>query len=689
MDARVQLLAILLTGVLPCRGEVQWGSLDGPEGGAVHALAEDSSGSLWAGIVWGGAFRSDDTGKTWIPVFTGMSTTQVTGFAVAPSGDVYCAGSNGVLQASPAGDAWLGTGYSSPATAVAVNAQGDIFAAGSSVLRRLDGESSWSRLDSGITGYDHRVVVIDGGGNVYVGGWGNGVFVSADNGESFQQRNTGLSVINVQSMAVTSDNRVFAGTWGGGVFRSDDTGQSWTAKNTGLSDGFILSLTACGSDTLVAGTSDGCFISIDTGETWTRVDSGFGYNDTRAVLISTGRRLFAGTEGGGVYLSADFGATWSQQNTGLAASYVRTLLITPQGDLLAGTSGSGLWSLPAQSSDWQRLADAQLPPTASVYAIAFNALGDWLLGTRFSGLLRSGDGGSSWERLSYNSARVEHIVCDRNGYLFAGSGGSGVWRSKDNGDSWEALALRSTTPIYVRGLALGGEGALFAATSDSGVYVSSDTGDTWTQANTGLARLRCWSMGSGSRGDVYVGTERGLYRTIDNGQHWVRLDSASLTYTVYAVHVHENAEIYAGTSSSLWSSDSGKCFTRIDGELFNKNIASLTTDSLGTIYAGTGGNGVYRSPSDATVVADSPRRSRAETHVHVRRQGGSRLEVRLERHMDSPVSVALYSLAGQRMAVQPVAATCRFTIDMRTLARGVYQLVVTAGNRHEVVLVHH
>src|ERR1051325_12154686 len=69
------------------------------------------------------------------------------------------------------------------------------------------------------------------------------------------------------------------------------------------------------------------------------------------ALAANGSEVFAGTQGGGVFRSPDSGDTWAPSNVGLTNTNVRALAITPGGDVYAGTF-SGVFRSPDDGASW-------------------------------------------------------------------------------------------------------------------------------------------------------------------------------------------------------------------------------------------------------------------------------------------------------------------------------------------------
>jgi len=71
-----------------------WQQTNGPYGGDVRCLAQNSSGELFAGTRGGGILRSSDNGDTWVQVNNGLTAKDVWALIVNQD-DVVFAGTSG------------------------------------------------------------------------------------------------------------------------------------------------------------------------------------------------------------------------------------------------------------------------------------------------------------------------------------------------------------------------------------------------------------------------------------------------------------------------------------------------------------------------------------------------------------------------------------------------------------------
>ncbi len=250
-----------------------WSALGNGTNGPVYALAEDGSGSLYAGGAFTNASPNTSiasamyiakwNGKSWSSLGSGMNN-EVNALAVDGSGNLYAGGAFTALAGGGGinhiakwdGTFWysLGSGMNSRVWALAVDGAGNLYAGGdfttaggTSVndVAKWNG-SSWSPLGSGTNGRVSALAV-DASGNLYAGGWfttAGGVsanHVARWNGKSWSVLGSGVNS-PVLALAVDASGNLFAGgnfTTAGGVsanYVSKWNGKSWSALSGGTNN---------------------------------------------------------------------------------------------------------------------------------------------------------------------------------------------------------------------------------------------------------------------------------------------------------------------------------------------------------------------------------------------------------------------------------------------------------------------
>lgn len=243
---------------------ITWEILDHNIAGLIQFTA--SGGNFYANTVFG-VYFSDDAGKNWTAVNSGLTTTRVFSFAVNGSYTFVGTG-GGVFFSSNNGD-------------------------------------SWTPINSGLDSYFIRSLAVNG--NLLFAGTDAGVYVSNNNGINWK---IALSSNYVKCLA-TQGNNIYAGT-GSGMFRSIDNGVTWNRIFVTTPDLFVISIVAI-KDYLYVATPEGVYRSIDKGNSWERAGLNDYFINDLAVSDST---VYAATNYG-VFVTSIKNTFWHEINIGL------------------------------------------------------------------------------------------------------------------------------------------------------------------------------------------------------------------------------------------------------------------------------------------------------------------------------------------------------------------------------------
>jgi photosystem II stability/assembly factor-like uncharacterized protein len=269
-------------------------------GANIRALIADPSrpGTLYAGTVDSGVYKSADYGSTWSSASIGLPRSPLGFNPRAPSTHITA------LVLDPL----------TPTTVYAGSLHGG-------VLKSDDGGQRWIAVNQGLrtpTGTPVTALAID----------------------------------------PAKPSKLYAGTQGGGVFRTSDGGGTWEAANAGLGAQWIVALLVDPFEpaTVYAGVlTRGVFKSTDGGTTWSQSSNGLNlYVERLTADPSVPGVLYAGTLHG-VYLSSDSAASWSALGAGLDDAPISALAIAPQepATIYAGTRAFGAFKLGAESGGVQ------------------------------------------------------------------------------------------------------------------------------------------------------------------------------------------------------------------------------------------------------------------------------------------------------------------------------------------------
>ncbi len=222
--------------------DMQW-RLVGPfRGGRTRAITgvPGQPHTFLTGAVNGGVWKTDDDGRTWMPIFDSQPTQSIGAIAVSPSDPriIYVASGEGLHRPD--------------------------LSVGNGVYRSTDGGKSWVHLSLDDSQQIPSIAVDPHDGNrVYAAVLGHpygpstqrGLYRSSDGGATWsnvldQGENTGSSFIRIDPFDA---NTLYAGFWNarsgpwedktmyngphGGLFKSTDGGDHWRALKDGLPQG--------------------------------------------------------------------------------------------------------------------------------------------------------------------------------------------------------------------------------------------------------------------------------------------------------------------------------------------------------------------------------------------------------------------------------------------------------------------
>ena len=369
------LFALPVCGQIPesTYQELHWRMIGPFRGGRTRAATgvPNEPNVFYVGQVNGGVWKSDDYGRTWMPIFDHQSTQSIGAIAVAPSDPniIYVASGeglhrpdlsvgNGIYKSTDAGKTWTHLGLNDsqqiPALAVDPRDPNRVFAAvlghpyGPSeergLYRSLDGGQTWQKAiykDENTGASDVEIdpanpdVIYASMWEVREGPWednnevngtGGGLFKSADGGNTWHQLKNGLPADLSQiyvAISPSEPKRLYAtvGAASGalGVYRSDDGGESWSritddprpAGRIGGGDLPVPRVDPKNPD-VVYSTSIVTMKSTDGGKTWSSFRGAPGGDDYQNIWINPNNPdIILLVSDQGALVSVNGGATWS------------------------------------------------------------------------------------------------------------------------------------------------------------------------------------------------------------------------------------------------------------------------------------------------------------------------------------------------------------------------------------------
>ena len=319
-------------------------------------------------------------------------------------------------------------------------------------------------------------------------------------------------------------------------------------------------------------------------------------------------RMWAASFGSGVYRSLDGGATWVGSRTGLTNTFVRAIAVNPQhpDSLFCGTN-DGVWVSIDAGLTWTKV----LSTSQSVRAIVFHPVKTATLYAAAYGLgvFKSINGGKTWSAINLGlvNTDVRDIGLDptRPDTLFAATGtGGGIHRSLNGGLTWTqatdtTASLGAAEQVVVDPL---NPSRVYAATLSRGVIKSLDGGTTWVRINRGLTSFRGRSLALADSFRYFGTADSGVYTTTLNDTLWHRSSAGLADSTVDAILAAGGGSptVWAGTAGNgIYRSDSrGASWSQLDGGLLaTASFALAVNPATHAVYDGTGfGDQFWKSP---------------------------------------------------------------------------------------------
>ncbi len=350
---------------------LRWRNIGPFRGGRTRAAAGVPSqpNVFYVGHVNGGVWKSDDYGRTWLPIFDAQPTQSIGAIAVAPSDpNIVYVGSgeglqrpdlsvgDGIYRSADAGRTWthlgLRDGQQIPALAVDPRNPNHVYAAvlghpyGSNAERGLyvssDGGATWAKSlyideNTGASSVEMDPLNPDilyasmwearqgpwEFGNAYAGTHG-GLFKTTDGGRNWRKVTAGLPAIQQVYVAIAPSDprRVYAVAASAGsvqIFRSNDAGESWSkatedtrpAGRIGGGDLPVPKVDPKNPD-VVYSTSTVTWRSTDGAKTWTGIKGAPGGDDYQNIWINpTNPDVILLVSDQGAAVSVNHARTWS------------------------------------------------------------------------------------------------------------------------------------------------------------------------------------------------------------------------------------------------------------------------------------------------------------------------------------------------------------------------------------------
>ena len=443
--------------------------------------------------------------------------------------------------------------------------------------------AQWEKVNGPFSsGSAESIAILDS--EIIVGMRGQGIFTSLDNGLTWMQSTEGLQNLNINCLEVI-DSNIIAGTQNG-IYLSSDNGKSWLTT-VGVEEEYIICITVHDS-ILYAATSNGIFYSTDDGMNWIESSNPSGINSI-TCFANDDSAMYTGTLNG-LFRSTDNGITWEGVNN--PPSYQISTLAIWGNKMFAGVYG-GLYVSTDDGNSWTSSDNGLMKGDITCIT---NDSSFMYVGTSEGGVYVSKDSGSNWVQTSLylNNPNVSSLIIkDSSIYACTGFGG-GVYKSTDRGMSWTRINM-SKRNLSMLSLSIH-DSTLIAGTDSAGVFLSTDGGKSWSQHVNGLqsSSINCFLT---YKSKIYLGSNNGACISSDGGKNWNYFGLGS--YNVQCFLIQE-PYLYVGMKDGLSStlvSSTGWGYAAYG--INSPNIKAIAANNE-YIFAGTWGDGVYRSSDNGT-----------------------------------------------------------------------------------------
>jgi photosystem II stability/assembly factor-like uncharacterized protein len=323
--------------------------------------------------------------------------------------------------------------------------------------------------------------------------------------------------------------------------------------------------------------------------------------------------LYAGTYGG-LYRSTDGGSKWKALNVTSTPFTAEGVAINPvHGEIVYASTGQSLVYKSIDSGDHWSPASTGLPSSGTTAIVIDPRQPDLLYAATYGqGIYKTSDAGGSWtpanKGIEEAYGGILAFAPNDPSELYFLSGMS-VYKTSDAGGSWHKLPVPEDS-YHDIAFDMGG---IYLASANHGVLKSTNEGATWEEANTGLPRLPFNNISIASivtdaaqPDTLYTAVYMdGVYKTTDGGQHWIRLTNelSNIEFQKLYWVSSPSLMLYALASNIgiLRSTDGISWQPAMEG-ISSLHINRIVTDPTrpGTVYAGTGGNGLFKSTNWGT-----------------------------------------------------------------------------------------
>lgn len=623
-----RLIFTLMALLAPVAAAAQTWRAMGPPGGDVRALAADprDPNKVYLGTTDGHVFGSRNGGESWDllgragPRQDGVITAILVDphssrrlYASLWTLDVQAGG--GAYRSEDGGRTWQPFGLAGQAVRALVQAEADpeTFVAGTleGVFRTRNAGKSWQRISP--EGHEEirnidSVAVDPRDAQVIYAGTYHLPWKTSDGGRTWNPIHQGMiDDSDVMSFLVDrSDNdRIFASACSG-IYRSENGGALWSkVQGIPYSARRTHVIVQDPRDPLVvyAGTTEGLWKTKDGGATWERTTPKDWVVNALVVHAGDPRRVVMGTERLGAMVSEDGGRDFRAVNAGFdhrqivalaldreRPGRVLAVLANAPEPALATEDGGQSWAPLGPGLDTEKLLRVYAAPTG------------WWVSLERGGLLRYDNKAGKWAAAGLLAGDgkpgkpLRHIVNDMafaRDVWFAATP-EGLLASRDMGESWKSLPLGAVT-LPVSSVRSSPDGRELWTVSLRGMVHSRDGGANWSWHDLPPEAGGAMRLDRADDQTLLASARQGLYISRDAGKTWQLLAAGLPDAPVRDVAIAGETYLVAMETGGLYlSSDKGVTWSRIEGTLAEGFFPVVTTPAEGgVIFAASATEGLF------------------------------------------------------------------------------------------------
>lgn len=490
-----------------------------------------------------------------------------------------------------------------------------------------------------------------------------------------------------------------------GVYRSADGGDTWVAMNaTGLTGvsfhwwfrGIYVDPT---DENTIYNVDFVVEKSTDGGATWGPAFSG-AHVDQHALAFnaSVSGQVLLGNDGG-LYISDDDGATFTKDLTLPITQFYRVYVDPNNSDKIYGGTqdNNTIRTQTGGNDDWQAIygGDGFQPliedgNTNVIYALSQRGnLGKSTNnGASFNGAL---NGIPSSDRNNWDTP----IAFDPNNPQTLYYGTQRLYKTTDAAANWTAISTDLTNGSGGGNLTFGtiitidvssfDSDLIYVGTDDGNVWVTQDGGANWNNISSSLPNRWTTRVQTSifDEGTVYVtfsgyryGNNQGnIFESTDFGATWTDISGDLPDGPINDVEESPSEGLFVATDFGVMHNTGSSSWEVWGPNLPNVVVTDIHYDEASSfLYAGTYGRSMYRSLAGVLGVNEV-----LEKEIAVFPNPAKGI-VNIELEDGNAFEVEVFDTNGRKV-VLPISKTKTTSLDVSTLASGVYYLRITQGSK--------